>query len=733
MRTLLSGAIVLTCDEQHTVHSPGDVATDDGVISYVGPKYAGEYDERVDLSGRLLMPGLVNAHTHTPMSLFRGLADDVDLHVFLNERVWPREAKLSGDEAYAGALLSHVEMLTSGVTTCVDMYFHEDELARAALDSGIRTLITPGILEAPALAAMLGSWERRMAQVLDWCVRWKGVAGRIHTGLGPHSPYTLSLDALSDIAFEARNAELPMHIHLVETRQEREAFNARGFGSTVVALRNVRFFDSPVLVAHSVWIEDRDIEIYAAHGVGVAHCPRSNAKLGAGVAPAAAMIAAGVPVGLGTDGPATNNSLNLWNELALAPLQQRRSGSTRRCSPPRTPLGRHPARSGPPACRVWECWPRDTQPTLWRSRSITPRRRRPSTGGRGYIPMLVYAGGRELVGRWVHGKQVVRDGEVLTVDEAQVRRGTARRGRARPACDDSHSGPASHPQDGRVQRSPPLAARIERKETTRDTGNWGRSTHERLEAAAVAVRAARGETQVGLILAPASAAGRRGGDRRCAALRRHPEYSRLDRREPRRQAARRAAGGTRSTRTSGRAHLYEGYEPEDVVFGVRLLARLGVDTLIVTNAAGAINPEFNPGDPMLVTDHINLTGRNPIVGQMDARIGPRFVDMSQAYDPRLIEAAAEAAVALGEPAPHGVYLGLTGPSFETPAEIRMARVLGADAVGMSTVLEVIAARQAGMRVLGISCITNMAAGVLQQPISAQEVLETAERGTPSRR
>jgi len=253
-----------------------------------------------------------------------------------------------------------------------------------------------------------------------------------------------------------------------------------------------------------------------------------------------------------------------------------------------------------------------------------------------------------------------------------------------------------------------------------------------LEAAAVVVRAAmRGETQVGLILG--SGLGPLGDEVETDAVLPYGDIPNIPASTAESHAGKLLVGrleGREVLVLSGRAHLYEGYEPEDVVFGVRLLARLGVDALIVTNAAGAINPEFSPGDPMLVTDHINLTGRNPIVGQADARIGPRFVDMSQAYDPRLIEAAAEAAVALGEPAPRGVYLGLTGPSFETPAEIRMARVLGADAVGMSTVLEVIAARQAGMRVLGISCITNMAAGVLQQPISAQEVLETAERAHP---
>ncbi len=178
---------------------------------------------------------------------------------------------------------------------------------------------------------------------------------------------------------------------------------------------------------------------------------------------------------------------------------------------------------------------------------------------------------------------------------------------------------------------------------------------------------------------------------------------------------------------SGRVHLYEGYGPAEVVFGVRLARTLGADALFVTNAAGGVNPHFEPGTLMLITDHINLTGASPLVGPPEANLGTRFPDMSEAYDLRLRALAERVAAEQGQNLAHGVYLGLLGPSYETPAEIRMARTIGADAVGMSTVLEVIAARHAGLRVMGISCITNMAAGMLPQTLTEEEVIETALR------
>jgi purine-nucleoside phosphorylase len=176
----------------------------------------------------------------------------------------------------------------------------------------------------------------------------------------------------------------------------------------------------------------------------------------------------------------------------------------------------------------------------------------------------------------------------------------------------------------------------------------------------------------------------------------------------------------------GRVHFYEGYSLQDVVFPVRVLGRLGVKTLVLTNAAGGINALFAPGELMVIEDHINLLG-NPLLGPNEDALGPRFPDMSEAYDRRLRDVVQAACEAVGVRCHRGVYVGMTGPSYETPAEIRMARALGADAVGMSTVPEVIAARHMGMRVAGLSCITNPAAGVRERKLDHAEVLESGRR------
>lgn len=186
-------------------------------------------------------------------------------------------------------------------------------------------------------------------------------------------------------------------------------------------------------------------------------------------------------------------------------------------------------------------------------------------------------------------------------------------------------------------------------------------------------------------------------------------------------------GGRPVAVMSGRVHLYEGYTPQEVVFPIRLLHTLGARALLVTNAAGGVNLSFHPGTLMLITDHINLTGQNPLTGPNDPRFGVRFPDMTQAYSTRLQDLVRLAALDQRVDLAEGVYLGLRGPSYETPAEIRMARALGADAVGMSTVLETIAARHLDMEVAGISCITNMAAGILPRKLTEEEVIETANR------
>jgi purine-nucleoside phosphorylase len=178
---------------------------------------------------------------------------------------------------------------------------------------------------------------------------------------------------------------------------------------------------------------------------------------------------------------------------------------------------------------------------------------------------------------------------------------------------------------------------------------------------------------------------------------------------------------------AGRSHAYEGHDLQTTTFAIRVLGLLGVKTLILTNAAGGVNTGFSQGALMIIDDHINLIGDNPLVGPNDDRFGPRFPDMTEVYSARLRKIADEAGRAVKLLLPHGAYVALLGPSYETPAEIRYLRAIGADAVGMSTVPEAIVARHMGLEVLGISCITNMAAGVLPQPLDHAEVMETTRR------
>ena len=188
-----------------------------------------------------------------------------------------------------------------------------------------------------------------------------------------------------------------------------------------------------------------------------------------------------------------------------------------------------------------------------------------------------------------------------------------------------------------------------------------------------------------------------------------------------------AARGRRVLALSGRVHLYEGHSLSTVTFATRVLGVLGIRTLLLTNAAGGINAGFGEGALMVIDDHINLLGTNPLIGPNDDRFGTRFPDMSNVYSPRLRAIADRASAESGVPVEHGVYIAVTGPSYETPAEIRAFRTLGADAVGMSTVPEAIVARHMGIEVLGISCISNMAAGMLPQPLTAEEVIATTSR------
>ncbi len=186
-------------------------------------------------------------------------------------------------------------------------------------------------------------------------------------------------------------------------------------------------------------------------------------------------------------------------------------------------------------------------------------------------------------------------------------------------------------------------------------------------------------------------------------------------------------GGKTVAAMQGRFHYYEGYSMQEVTFPVRVMKAMGMTHILVTNAAGGVNESFTPGDLMIITDHINYMGAHPLIGPNYKEFGPRFPDMSSAYTKELVQLAERVASEQNIAVQKGVYIGFTGPTYETPAEVRMARILGGDAVGMSTVPEVIVAAHGGMKVLGISCITNMAAGILDQPLAHDEVIETTEK------
>jgi 5-methylthioadenosine/S-adenosylhomocysteine deaminase len=402
------------------VHRPGVVDVAEGLIAWVGPAadappHAGE--ER-RLAG-LLLPGLVNVHCHSPMTLFRGAAEDLPLRRFLEQVLWPREARLTPEDVYWGMTLACSELLRNGVTTTCEMYFHDEALLEAVLDAGLRCVVTPGILDVPGFVA----WERRLDEVAAFHDGHARRHATVEIGFAPHSAYALPLEALRETAAAALDRAALVHLHVAETRAEDEAFRAEHGGTVPAVLAERGVLAGRVLAAHCVWLRDGDLELFRAHDVAVAHCPQSNAKLGAGRADLAAMLGAGLRVGLGTDGPASNNDLDLWEELRLAPLLARAHAHDAELVPAGQALALA-TRGGADALG---------RPDLG---ALEPGRRAdlvllrldepafvPVLEERDLVSHLVWAASSRLVTDvWVGGRQVVEEGRSVTVDEARARR-----------------------------------------------------------------------------------------------------------------------------------------------------------------------------------------------------------------------------------------------------------------------------------------------------------------------
>ena len=320
----LHAPIVLPCDPACSVLRDAVVDIDDGGrITHCGPAATAPpaTGTTVSLPG-ILLPGLINAHAHSPMTVLRGMGGDLPLMRWLTEIIWPAEAKLSPQDVAAGMRLGSVEMLRAGVTTSAEMYFHGEQLVQAVLDTGARLVLAPAVIDAPGW-----NWRTQLTDINRWIdadgLRF-GEGERIELGYGPHSAYTLSPEALTMVFGEARARGALVQIHVAESLQEDQAQRAE-HGSVPALLASLDVLGGRTLAAHAVHLSDEDIALFARAGVGVAHCPGSNAKLASGIARVPALRAAGVPVGLGTDGPASNDDLDLWEDVRLAAMVARLS------------------------------------------------------------------------------------------------------------------------------------------------------------------------------------------------------------------------------------------------------------------------------------------------------------------------------------------------------------------------------------------------------------------------
>lgn len=423
---LVSGGLVVTMDEVGTVIPAGAVAVRGARIEAVGS--AAELEarfpaaRRLDAAGRIVMPGLINAHTHVPMTLLRGVADDLDLEGFLYRRIFPLEASFVDEEfVRVGTRLACLELLRGGVTTFADMYYFEDAVAEEAARCGMRAVLGQTLLDVPAPDH--ATWEAALAATERFLQRWAGHP-LITPAVAPHAPYTVSADHLREAHALAARHRAPLLIHLAEARSEVETIGARHGVGPVELLARLGLLDAQVVAAHMIYPTAAEIALLAARGVGVAHCPQSNMKVAAGVAPVPALLAAGVAVGLGTDGSASNNDLSLWEEMDTAAKLHKVTSGDPTVLPASTVLAMA-TRLGARALGLGAV-----------TGSLEPGKRADlilvRTDGLHQIPsydpasLLVYATKASDVDMAiVDGQVVMAAGRVLTVDEAAVRASTA--------------------------------------------------------------------------------------------------------------------------------------------------------------------------------------------------------------------------------------------------------------------------------------------------------------------
>jgi 5-methylthioadenosine/S-adenosylhomocysteine deaminase len=418
-RTVIRGGRILTMTEgaEGTTSFRGTIAMRGDRIEYIGTEdvAVAPGDEVVDGTGKLFMPGLVNTHGHAAMSLLRGLKDDVNLQVWLQEYMWPTEAKFTAADVRAGTMLALVEMLKSGTTTFMDMYDHMDQVAEAVQEAGMRACLNRGVIGLCPEDVQ----RAKLDEAIRFARTWNGAAdGRITTAMAPHAPYTCPPEYIVKFVEAAHDLDLPMHTHMSETAREVEE-NVAAYGVRPVEhLRKLGVFSRPCIVAHGVHLTDEEIDILSEHGVGVSHNPGSNLKLASGIARVTALRSAGVRVSLGTDSAASNNNLDVFREIRLAALIHKGVSG----DPTAVPAGDALRMGTVEGAR--SLWLNDVGTLEAGMKAdliaidVTAPHYQPEAD---LVSHLVYAGsGSDVTDVWVNGKQVVRARQCLTLDEERI-------------------------------------------------------------------------------------------------------------------------------------------------------------------------------------------------------------------------------------------------------------------------------------------------------------------------
>jgi 5-methylthioadenosine/S-adenosylhomocysteine deaminase len=419
-RWLINNGTLITMDDQ-LPQFKGWMAIEGNQIAGLGEGEAPEQETRLaaeimDGSGLLFMPGLVNTHGHAAMSLLRGMSDDLSLQDWLQNHMWPTEAKLTGDDVYWGSSLAAAEMIKSGTTTFVDMYDHMHRVAEVVELSGMRASLTRGVIGLCPEDVQ----KAKLADAIQFAKDWHGAAdGRINVMMSPHAPYTCPPDYIVKFVEAAQELSLPIHTHMSETLAEVEQ-NVRDYGCRPVEhLDRLGVFSRPTLVAHAVHLTDEEIALLAERHVAVSHNPVSNLKLASGVARVPELLKAGVNVSLGTDSAASNNNLDLFQEISMAALLHKGVSGDPTVIPAAEALRMgtvYGARSIGLSGITGQL--KVGMKADFIALSVNKPHFVPSTD---YISHLAYnAKGSDVTHVWVDGRQLLRNGQLLTLDEERI-------------------------------------------------------------------------------------------------------------------------------------------------------------------------------------------------------------------------------------------------------------------------------------------------------------------------